>query len=117
MILDMVLEVPGQIIDARGQQCDLNFRRARVGLRPLMILQYLSLLARRNRHYLCLRKKGRYFTFGVPMFPNIFRGLIEPQKSVLGGRQLGYQALCNEFSVSAVLAKAHKCFHGIVQAD
>src|SRR4029079_3656949 len=50
MVLDVILEMPGQVVDARGQQCDLHFRRAGVGLRTLMILQDLSLLDRRNRH-------------------------------------------------------------------
>src|SRR6185295_18279666 len=50
MVLDVILEMPGQVVAARGQQCDLHFRRAGVGLRTLMILQDLSLLARRNRH-------------------------------------------------------------------
>src|ERR1700704_1126827 len=33
VILDVILEMPGQVVDARGQQCDLHFRRTRVGLR------------------------------------------------------------------------------------
>src|SRR6266850_826927 len=58
MILHMVFEMSSQIVDARGQQCNLYFRRAGIGYRPLMILQNLSLLARRDRHHLVSERKA-----------------------------------------------------------
>jgi len=58
MILDVILEMPRQVVDTRGQQRDLYFRRAGVGFCSLMILQNLSLLARRNRHHLVSKRKA-----------------------------------------------------------
>jgi len=50
MILDVALEMASEIVDARRQQRNLHFRGSGIGRGPLMILQNLSLLARRNRH-------------------------------------------------------------------
>jgi len=52
------LEMIGEVVDARGKQRDLHFRGACIGLGPLMFLQNLSLLARRNRHYPVSERKA-----------------------------------------------------------
>src|SRR5712664_1750424 len=58
MVFYVGLEMIGQVVDARGKQCDLHFGRAGVGLRPLMFLQNLSPLARRYRHYSVSERKA-----------------------------------------------------------
>ena len=75
MVLHVGLEMIGQIVDARGKQRDLHFRRAGVGLGPLMFLQNLSLLARCYRHYLSPKERPTFYPRS-PGFPSDSRGLI-----------------------------------------
>ena len=50
VILDVLLEVAGQVIDARGQQGDLDFRGARIASRTLVFIHDLRFLRNSNRH-------------------------------------------------------------------
>jgi hypothetical protein len=49
-ILHVRFEVLGQLVDARGQQCDLDFRRAGIALRTLVVANDLSLPIGRDGH-------------------------------------------------------------------
>src|SRR5258705_1220909 len=66
MILHMIFEMSSQIVDARGQQCNLYFRRAGIGYCPLVVLQNLSLLARPDPQHPTSQKKARIFPFETP---------------------------------------------------
>jgi hypothetical protein len=47
MILDVDLEVVGEVVDARTQQGDLDFRRSRIGrVPPMGLQQFLSRFGR-----------------------------------------------------------------------
>jgi hypothetical protein len=59
VIFSMRLEMTGQIIDARSQQGDLNFRRTGISGCTLVILNNLGLLGSRNTHLVTLQQKKR----------------------------------------------------------
>src|SRR5436190_19463104 len=105
VVLNMVFEMTRQIVNTRREQRDLYFRGTGVGLCPLMVLQNLSLLTRRNRHHLVSERKGGILLWTLKV-SKYFRGLFEQQLLVDGLALLRYQAFCRQHSVAGTFSES-----------